>query len=66
MDLNLVEPIADDPAAAAKRLGICRAQLYIELAAGRLVARKAGRRTLVERVEQNRWLTALPLKGAAA
>ena len=66
MDLNLVEPIADDPAAAAKRLGICRAQLYLEISAGRLVARKAGRRTLVERVEQNRWLTALPLKGAAA
>lgn len=66
MDLDLVEPIADDPAAAAKRLGICRAQLYLELAAGRLTARKAGRRTLVERVEQNRWLASLPLKGAAA
>ena len=66
MDLNLVEPIADDPAAAAKRLGICKAQLYIELAAGRLVARKAGRRTLIARSEGDRWLASLPLKGATA
>ena len=66
MDLNSVEPIADDPAAAAKRLGICRAQLYVELAAGRLVARKAGRRTLILRDEQDRWLAALPLKTVAA
>ncbi|QGN56179.1 DNA-binding protein [Novosphingobium sp. Gsoil 351] len=66
MNLDLVEPIADDPAAAAKRLGICRAQLYVELAAGRLVARKAGRRTLIARVEQDRWLAALPIKAIAA
>lgn len=66
MTTTTIEPIADDPAAAAKRLGICRAQLYIELAAGRLVARKAGRRTLLERTEQDRWLAALPLKGARA
>lgn len=66
MDLNLVEPIADDPAAAAKRLGICRAQLYLEISAGRLVARKAGRRTLIARAEGDRWLAALPLKVAAA
>ena len=66
MNLSAVEPIADDPASAAKRLGVCRAKLYQEIAAGRLAARKAGRRTLVERAEQDRWLAALPLKSAAA
>lgn len=60
------EPLADTVANAAARLGICRAQLYIEMAAGRIVGRKAGRRTLVERAEQARWLNALPKIGAAA
>jgi hypothetical protein len=46
---------------AAYRLGICRAQLYKEVQAGRLSVRKLGRRTLVPRVEQERWLTALPI-----
>lgn len=66
MNQNTVEPIADDPSTAAKRLGVCRSQLYIELAAGRLVARKVGRRTLIERTEQSRWLAALPIKAVAA
>lgn len=61
-----IEPIADAPADAAKRLGICRAKLYLEVSAGRLTARKAGRRTLIERTEQSRWLSALPLKVDAA
>lgn len=59
------EPLADDVPTAASRLGICRAQAYKEIAAGRLVARKAGRRTLIERAAQIAWLTALPTMGAA-
>ena len=66
MNLNSVEPLADNPASAAKRLGVGRAQLYLEISAGRLAARKAGRRTLIERTEQARWLEALPLKGSRA
>ena len=66
MNQNIVEPIADDPSTAAKRLGVCRSQLYLELASGRLVGRKVGRRTLIERTEQMRWLTSLPVKGAVA
>lgn len=58
----MIEPLADAVVVAAKRLGICRAKAYQEISAGRLMARKAGRRTLIERAEQARWLAALPLK----
>ncbi|WP_082922344.1 helix-turn-helix domain-containing protein [Croceicoccus mobilis] len=60
-----LNPLADTVDVAATRLSICRAQLYKEVAAGRLKVRKAGRRTLVERSEQQRWLSALPVKSAA-
>ena len=60
------EPLADSVAGAAKRLGTSRSAVYLELQAGRLVGRKAGRRTLIERTEQLRWLTSLPVMGAAA
>lgn len=59
-----IEPLADSVPVAAARLGICRAQIFIEIRAGRIVARKAGRRTLIERSEQSRWLTSLPTKAA--
>ncbi|MGY2733638.1 helix-turn-helix domain-containing protein [Sphingomonas sp. UYP23] len=59
-----IEPLADPVPVAAGRLSICRAQLYKEIAAGRIVARKAGKRTLIERSEQARWLSALPLMPA--
>ena len=58
------EPLADPVIVAAGRMGICRAQLYIEIKEGRITARKAGRRTLVERSEQSRWLSSLPKKAA--
>lgn len=61
-----IEPLADTVVVAAARLNICRAQLYKEIGAGRIKVRKLGRRTLVERTEQQLWLTSLPLKGAAA
>ncbi len=61
---NSIETLADTVVVAAARLGICRAQLYKEIGAGRLVARKAGRRTLIERTAQHAWLLALPVKGA--
>lgn len=63
---NPDEPLADSVAGTAKRLGTSRSAVYLELRAGRLVGRKAGRRTLIERTEQLRWLTSLPLMGAAA
>lgn len=60
------EPLADSVAVAAKRLGISRSAIYLALQAGGLAGRKAGRRTLIERTEQLRWLTSLPVMGAAA
>lgn len=61
-----IEPLADSIDDAAERLGVSRVYLYRQAAAGKIAVRKAGRRTLVERAEQSRWLTSLPLKGAAA
>ncbi len=60
------ETLADDVATTAARLSICPAQIYKEIGAGRLVARKMGRRTLIERREQARWLSALPIMATAA
>ena len=65
-DFTLSEPIVDSVAVAAKRLGVGRANLYKEIAAGRLWVRKFGRRTLVERSEQERWIAALPYDNARA
>ncbi|HLO77408.1 MAG TPA: helix-turn-helix domain-containing protein [Magnetospirillum sp.] len=39
---------------------IGRTALYAELKAGRLKASKCGRRTLIPRVEAERWLSSLP------
>ena len=55
------DALADSPIVAARRLGICRSQLYLELRAGRIRAKKLGRRTLIERSEQAKWLAALPV-----
>lgn len=63
---SVIEPLADPVLVAAARIGICRAQLYKEIGAGRITARKAGRRTLIERTEQARWLAELPFKAAHA
>jgi hypothetical protein len=40
--------------------GVGRTFVYGEIAAGRLIPKKAGRRTLIPRVEARRWLNALP------
>ena len=61
-----IEPLADTVAVAAARLNICVAEFYKQISAGRIKVRKLGRRTLVERTEQELWLTSLPLKGVAA
>jgi len=55
------DALADSPAVAARRLGVSRSQLYLELRAGRITARKLGRRTLIPRSAQAQWLSQLPL-----
>jgi hypothetical protein len=63
---DLPEPLADPINVAATRMGVSRATLYNQIAAGLLTVRKAGRRTLVTRDEQYRWLAALPTKSPTA
>lgn len=41
--------------------GVGRTLVYSEMAAGRLRARKAGRRTLILKTDADAWLDALPL-----
>ena len=55
-----IEPIADPIPDACRRLGVSRSTLYLEIAEGRLHAKKARGRTLITRAEQQRWLDALP------
>ena len=41
--------------------GIGRSLTYIEIAAGRLLVRKAGRRTLILKADADAWLASLPV-----
>jgi hypothetical protein len=51
----------------AHRNSISRAQVYIELKAGRLNARKVGSATLITIEDEDAWLRALPtMKSTAA
>lgn len=58
------DALADPVPAACARLGISRSTLYLEIAAGRIRAVKAGGRTLVRRVDQVAWMDSLPAVGA--
>lgn len=44
----------------AKESDISRSLIYEEIAGGRLIARKIGRRTVVRRSDALRWLRSLP------
>ena len=54
-----MEPIAVDIIEATRISGAGRSKLYEEMAAGRLKARKLGRRTLIEVSELRRWVESL-------
>lgn len=45
--------------------GVGRTTVYKEMAAGRLLTRKVGRRTLIRAVDAQAWLDNLPSEGAA-
>jgi excisionase family DNA binding protein len=47
----------------AKEVDVGRSTIYQEIAAGRLVARKVGRRTVIRRSDAIRWLRSLPTLG---
>lgn len=57
----VAEPLADPINVAATRMGVSRATAYNQIRDGLLTAHKAGRRTLILRTEQARWLAALPV-----
>jgi excisionase family DNA binding protein len=48
-----------------KIAGVGRSFLYDEISAGRLVAKKAGRRTLILEADLNAWLASLPVTRSA-
>ena len=49
-----------------KLTGIGRSFVYEEIKAGRLLVRKAGRRTIIFDADLGAWLTSLPEKSSAA
>ena len=53
--------LADSPKEAAENLGIGLTKLYQEIAAGRLKALKAGKRTLITSQAQSDWINNLPI-----
>jgi excisionase family DNA binding protein len=63
----MAEEIGPEPAQHAfsidgfgKCFGIGRTKIYAEIRAGRLRAKKVGRRTLISRDEAHRWWAQLP------
>jgi len=60
------EPLADSVADAARRIGCSRATAYNLINSGLLIAKKLGRRTLIERSEQARFVASLPAMPVAA
>ena len=55
---------ADSVARFAAKHAISRAQTYLEIAAGRLIARKVGSRTIITREDAAMWRRALPKMSA--
>jgi hypothetical protein len=60
MDRNF-ESDADGVDDFARKNSISRSQIYEEIAAGRLIARKVGSRTIITREDGASWRRALPV-----
>lgn len=58
---QIIPPLAYDIKSLIKATGRGRSAIYQEIAAGRLKARKAGRRTVILHGDAVEWLDALPL-----
>ena len=59
-------PLAYDIKGAIKEGNVGRSKIFEEISAGRLKARKVGRRTIILREDLVAWLAALPTRQAAA
>lgn len=65
-DHALGEPLALGIIDAARTAGVGRSTIFEEINAGRLKARKAGRRTLILRDDLAAWLASLPCRTSLA
>lgn len=59
------EPLAYDVATAARIMGVSKSTVFNELKAGRIAAKKLGRKTLLTRAAIDAWLANLPARTAA-
>jgi len=59
------EPLAVSIIEGGRILGIKRSSIYREIAAGRLLAVKAGKRTLLPMASLRAWLASLPQSNAS-
>ncbi len=59
------EPLAYDVATAARIMGVSKSTIFNELKAGRITAKKLGRKTLLTRAAIDAWLANLPTRTAA-
>ncbi len=64
MDINLNNrfPLAYDIKSFSRISGSGRSKIYEEIAAGRLVVRKVGRKTIILHEDAIAWLKALPVR----
>jgi excisionase family DNA binding protein len=60
------ESLAFDISGAARAMSVGRNKVYDEIAAGRLDARKVGRRTVISRAAIQAWLDSLPRLNSTA
>jgi excisionase family DNA binding protein len=60
--MSTIEPLALSPADAAKFLGISKRSVSNLIIAGKVIARRHGRRTLVETASLREFLASLPRK----
>jgi excisionase family DNA binding protein len=60
--MSTIEPLALSPADAAKYLGVSKRTISNLIIAGKLIARRHGRRTLVETASLREFLASLPRK----
>ena len=61
----MLEPVAYTIPDFCARYGVGRSSAYALIAAGKLIVKKAGRRTLIDAASAARWYATLPVGVAA-
>jgi hypothetical protein len=65
-EIDSSAPIAHTIPQAVRVSGMSRSAIYLAIKAGKLRARKVGRRTIIEHAELCRFIASLPTMGEAA